>query len=63
MGFLASYKRLSRRQRIILGLVGIAIGLAGPYVMPSFTEAEKPGENKPLNEESVREIGHGVRRI
>lgn len=54
MGFIASYKRLSRRARIILGFVGIVIGLAGPYVMPkvvpSFPASEKPEENFPLNE-------------
>lgn len=51
MGFIASYKRLSRRSRLILGLVGIAIGLAGPYLVPSFPEPEKPEENIPLSEE------------
>lgn len=44
MGFFASYRRLSRRARIILGLVGVAMGLAGPYVVPSFPVTEKSGE-------------------
>ena len=51
MGFIASYKRLPRRSRIILGLVGIAVGLAGPYLVPSFPAAEKPEEQISMSNE------------
>jgi hypothetical protein len=33
-----SYKRLPKRQRIYIGLVGIAIGLAGPTLMEKLRE-------------------------
>jgi len=46
MGFLDSYKRLPRRTRIILGVLGITIGLAGPYLLPFAPLIEKPEENK-----------------
>ena len=56
MGFFASYKRLSRRARIILGLVGVATGLAGPYIVPLLPTADEPEEKQRLNEETaVRE--------
>ena len=51
MGFIASYKRLPQRSRIILGLVGIAVGLAGPYLVPSFPAAEKPEEQISMSNE------------
>ena len=53
MGFFASYKRLSRKARIILGLVGVSIGLAGPYIVPLLPAADKPEEKLPLNEETA----------
>lgn len=53
MGFFASYNRLSRKARIILGLVGVAIGLAGPYIVPLLSAAEKSEEKLPLNEEAA----------
>lgn len=46
MGFLESYKRLPRRTRITLGVVGIIIGLAGPYLLPFTPVAEKTGKDK-----------------
>lgn len=46
MGFFDSYKRLPRRTRIILGVVGIIIGLAGPYFLPIAPLKEKTEENK-----------------
>lgn len=32
MGFWQSYKSLPKRQRLLLGIIGISIGVAGPYV-------------------------------
>lgn len=58
MGFIASYKRLSRRSRLILGLVGIAIGLAGPYLVPSFPEPEKPEENIESTSMMIQDLNH-----
>ena len=55
MGIFASYKRLSRRARIVLGLVGVSIGLIGPYIVPLLPVSAKPEEKLPLNEENVRE--------
>jgi len=56
MGFFASYKRLSRKARIVLGLVGVVIGLAGPYIVPLLAAADKAEEKLRLNEETaVRE--------
>jgi len=56
MGFFASYKRLSRRARIILGLIGVAIGLAGPYIVPLLPTADRAEEKLHLKEETaVRE--------
>lgn len=55
MGMLASYKRLSRRARIVLGLVGVSIGLVGPYIVPLLPVAAKEEEKLPLNEENLRE--------
>ena len=46
MGFFDSYKRLPRRTRIILGVCGIAIGLAGPYLLPFAPLIKRPEENK-----------------
>lgn len=60
MGFFASYQRLSRKARIILGLVGVAIGLAGPYILPLLPAADKPEEKLHLNEDvetAARETG------
>ena len=53
MGFFASYKRLSRKARIILGLVGVVIGLAGPYIVPLLPAVDKPDGKLPLNEETA----------
>lgn len=33
MGFLQSYRRLSRNQKVIIGLLGVVIGWYGPSVM------------------------------
>ena len=33
MGFLQSYLRLPRYQRVLLGLVGVAVGWYGPELM------------------------------
>lgn len=55
MGFFASYKRLSRKAKIILGLVGVAIGLVGPYIVPLLPATDIPEEKLSLNEETVRE--------
>ena len=35
--FIQSYKRLPKRQKIILGLVAIVIGATGPSLMDKFT--------------------------
>ena len=55
MGILASYKHLSRRARIVLGLVGVSIGLVGPYIVPLLPVVAKEEEKLPLNEENLRE--------
>lgn len=55
MGILASYKHLSRRARIVLGLVGVSIGLVGPYIVRLLPVAAKEEEKLPLNEENLRE--------
>ena len=47
MGFLQSYRRLSRPQRVTLGLLGVAIGWYGPSFMNYlFLESRLAGENR-----------------
>ena len=50
MGFFASYKRLTKRQKIALGVAGIVVGLMGPYYttyLQTFFE-EQELKNKQL---------------
>lgn len=51
MGFLESYKRLPRKTRLLLGIFGIIVGLAGPYLIPLAPLIEKPEDN--VNKEVV----------
>lgn len=46
MGFVQSYLKLPRYQRILLGLTGIAIGWYGPTLMTFlFLKEDKNAEN------------------
>ena len=47
MGFLDSYKRLSKKQKIALGLVGIVIGLYGPTVIEKANDYYQTERNRP----------------
>lgn len=44
VGLWQSYKRLPRKQRIIMGLFGMTVGLFGPQVMSLLMQVEE--ENK-----------------
>lgn len=46
MSFLESYKRLPRKTRLLLGIFGIIVGLAGPYLIPLAPLIERPEDNK-----------------
>lgn len=48
MGFLQSYLRLPRYQRIVLGLTGIALGWYGPKLMGFFFLSDDSSEDKDL---------------
>lgn len=50
MGFLESYLRLPRYQRVLLGLTGIVIGWYGPSVMQRLF-----GENGVLSVRDIKE--------
>ena len=41
MGFLSSYKRLTQRQKILIGLSWIATGLLGPHILLYFVPSQK----------------------
>ena len=36
MGFFASYSRLSKKQKVAVGLIGIFVGLIGPFAMQNI---------------------------
>jgi hypothetical protein len=41
MGFLSSYKKLTQRQKILIGLSWIATGLLGPHILLYFVPSQK----------------------
>jgi hypothetical protein len=41
MGFWSSFKRLTQKQRILIGLSWIATGLLGPHVVLYFVPSQK----------------------
>ena len=41
MGFLSSYKSLTQRQKILIGLSWIATGLLGPHILLYFVPSQK----------------------
>ena len=65
MGFFQSYKNLTKSQKIIVGLLGVAVGLSGPYVMEPLGEVlEKQRQKdrrlreniKKAQEENIRQL-------
>ena len=52
MGFFASYKRLSKYQKIGIGVSGMLMGLVGPYITDYFKMFL---ETESKNDESKRE--------
>ncbi len=46
MGFLASYRRLPRYQRVLLGLTGVVIGWCGPSIMSNLFKVPQVEEKK-----------------
>lgn len=46
MGIWQSYKSLSKRQRLLLGLIGIGIGLSGPTVLSWVIEGRNTKEQE-----------------
>ncbi len=51
MGFLESYRRLPRYQRVLLGLVGIGVGWYGPTIM-SYLLNVQPQHQSPNDKDN-----------
>lgn len=45
MGFVQSYLRLPRYQRVVLGVVGLSLGWYGPSLMTHFFLSDSPEDN------------------
>lgn len=57
MGFYGSYLRLSRRQKVIIGVAGICIGLAGPYMTSFMNDAfQQEMDRNKIMKENVRRL-------
>ena len=65
MGFFQSYKNLTKSQKITVGLIGVVVGLSGPYLMePLFEAIEKQRQKdkrlreniKKAQEENIRQL-------
>lgn len=59
MGFIESYRRLTKRQKIGIGVFGIAISLIGPFysdfLLNFFEESQRKDEQLKINMKSAEQ--------
>lgn len=65
MGFFQSYKNLTKSQKIIVGLIGVVVGLSGPYLMEPLCEAleKQRQKDRRLRENIKRAQEENIRQL
>lgn len=58
MGIWQTYKRLGKRPRLIMGLLGIGIGLSGPTLLSWIVEGKQPNI-QPESTDTQQQEGEG----
>jgi len=57
MGFFESYKRLTRNQKVAIGVAGLIVGSVGPYFTLQFTQVlDKQMEKDRTRRENMRKM-------
>ena len=62
-GLWQTYRSLPRRQRVVLGILGITVGIVGPHLMPLLAKPNKTAEEPGLDHEAEAESWLDIKKI